>query len=82
MIFNFIGHRDWTFRAVGDKTIHLKRYGLVLVSAVALQVLFFWIGHGLLHLFDLVVAPLVVILISVYTYLMHRTFTFKQKSQI
>lgn len=80
--FNFFAHRHWTFRSQGGKMEEAKRYLVVAVTAVALEVLLFWIADERLHIQHLIAAVAVPIVIPLYTYAMHRTYTFRPISAI
>jgi len=76
-VLNYLAHRAWTFRARGSHVRQVARYGLVALSAIALQSVLFWIGYHVLHIHDLIVIFIVAILIPFYTYLAHKLFTFR-----
>ena len=79
-IFNYLAHRAWTFQSRGAHFDQMWRYGVVAVSATLLQSGLFWLGHAYLGWYDFVVILIVAVLIPLYTYLMHRVFTFKLPS--
>ena len=81
VIFNFFGHREYTFRVVERSHAQLAKYLIVLLGGVGLQVVLFWLGHSVFKVYDLLVAPGVVVLVSLFTFTIHRTFTFKPKAQ-
>jgi len=77
-VFNFIAHRQWTFRAHATNHVdQLWRYVAVLVSAMLFQSGLFWFGHEYLHVYDFAVAFVSAGISAFYTYAMHRFFTFK-----
>lgn len=76
-IYNFLAHRRWTF---GVRERHIRqwtRYVVVVISALSIQSLLFWLGERVLHIYDFIVFFAVTALISVYTYFMHKIFTFR-----
>ncbi len=78
--FNYLAHRTWTFK-VGGEGRHLKhigRYLFVVGTAMGIQLFFFWLGHEVFHFFDFAVAIALQGFIPIYTYLMHRFFTFRE----
>ena len=77
-VFNFFAHRRWTFAAHNDSAgKQIPRFILVAIIAVALQSFLFWIGHAVLHIYDLIVVVAVSALIPLFTYVVHRSFTFR-----
>lgn len=81
VVFNFFGHREYTFRVVERHHAQLIRYLIVLAGGVGLQVLFFWLGHSVFKVYDLVVAPGAIIISSLFTFFTHQAFTFKTRNQ-
>jgi putative flippase GtrA len=81
-VFNFFAHRWYTFRSQGRKRKEIPRYLFVLVTSAIIQSLLFWLGHEFLHLHDLLVAFLVPAIIPLYTYAMHRLFTFRHPTVV
>ena len=75
-VFNFFAHRHWTFQARNKHIGQLSRYLLVLITATALQSFLFWLGHEFFHWYDFAVVIVVTGLIALYTYTLHRFFTF------
>ena len=76
-VFNFFAHQHWTFQ-VKNKHIHqLSRYLAVLVTSMILQSFLFWLGHEFFHFYDFAVVIVVTGLIALYTYTLHRGFTFR-----
>lgn len=86
VVFNFLAHRNWTYRAKavagGAFASQAFRYGLVVGSSAALNALLFWAGHSLLGFYDIFVAILAAGICAVYTYVAHRLFTFNLKQEL
>ncbi len=82
--FNFVAHRNWTYKAKGDVGGAVGgqavRYALVVGSSTALNALLFWIGHTRLGVYDLFVAVFAAGICAMYTYVAHRFFTFRVPS--
>lgn len=78
-IFNFLAHRGWTFKAEHRSWTQMVRFLIVVLTAMPLQSFIFWIGYRLFHIHDLIMIVVATALIPLYTYCMHRTFTFRKK---
>ncbi len=76
-IFNYLAHRSWTFRSQGQHRDQMWRYIIVTVSATLLQSGLFWLGHVYFGWYDFIVILLVAAVIPLFTYAMHRVFTFR-----
>lgn len=77
-VFNFWAHRRITFEAHAHSSHRqLVRYLIVMFSAMALQSGLFWLGHAVFGLYDFLVIVAVAVLIPLYTYLLHKFFTFR-----
>jgi putative flippase GtrA len=76
MAFNYSLNRVWTFKEQGSAKGSAKRYAVVALSASAICALMFWIGHDLLHIYDMLVVVVVNLLIPFYTFAAHRMYTF------
>ena len=79
-IFNFFAHRGYTFRSTGRMREEGVRYLVVMVSAMSLQNALFWFGHGVLKWYDAYVFVGVGAFIPLFTYALHRVYTFRRHS--
>lgn len=75
-LFNYSAHRTWTFRSSGKHRDHLWRYLFVMISAMAIQAGLFWLGHDVLGVYDFALIIILAGVVPIYTYVMHRWFTF------
>ncbi len=74
---NFLLNKKLTFQAQGRGAQGaIGRFATVAVIATGLNNVFFWIGHDILHLFDLAVILLNTGLVAMFTFTSHRLFTF------
>ena len=74
---NFVLNKKLTFQAQGKGAEGaIGRFATVAVIATGLNNVFFWIGHDILHVFDLMVIFLNTGLIALFTFTSHRLFTF------
>ncbi|MFA6099450.1 MAG: GtrA family protein [Patescibacteria group bacterium] len=76
LIYNYSLNRLWTF---GDQTSakgSAKRYAVVAFTASIFSSILFWMGHDLLHVYDLYVVVVVNLLVPFYTFISHRKYTF------
>ncbi|MCK9361055.1 GtrA family protein [Patescibacteria group bacterium] len=80
VLFNYLAHRFWTYRAKETNIQQIAWYAFVAGSVTFLQTFLFWIGHVVLGLFDYLVILLVGMICACYTFLMHRYFTFRPRS--
>ena len=78
-VFNFLAHQRWTYKAGKIAHEHVRRYIVVIISGLVLNGIGFWIGESLLHIDDRIVFVGVSLLVPIFTYIMHRQFTFKNK---
>jgi len=81
VLFNFVAHRSWTYRAAGqgnDMKGQMVRYALVVGSSTLLNSFLFWLAHNTLGVYDLIAAVFAAGVCAVYTYVAHRLFTFKK----
>ncbi len=81
-IFNFFAHRSYTFRSNGRKRDQLPRYLFVMVTAMGLQTFLFWLGHAIFKVHDFLVIFVVGACIPLYTYGLHRWFTFRSSPEV
>ncbi len=81
-IFNFLAHQRFTYKAGKIAHAHVGKYLIVLTLGICLNSVLFWIGHALLRLDDRVVFVVASLLVPLFTYVMHRQFTFKHKEDI
>jgi putative flippase GtrA len=81
-IFNFLAHRWITFQSQGKHRDQIPRYLFVLVSAMALQSALFWVGNEVLKVYDIFVAIGTSFIVPVYTYSMHRWWTFRPAREL
>ncbi len=81
-LFNFFAHRHWTFRSQGVKIDEAKRFLVVAVTAIGLEAILFWIADEKLHIQHLVAAIAVPVVIPLYTYAMHRSYTFRHAGHV
>ncbi|MFZ6015915.1 MAG: GtrA family protein [Patescibacteria group bacterium] len=79
VIFNFLGHRLWTFQDQKSDNKSPLRYALIVAVGFILSALLFWIGHALLKVYDLLVVVLTGFSVPIVTYLGHRFYTFKNQ---
>jgi putative flippase GtrA len=78
-LYNFTMHRNWTFQARAFNAAMVGRYLVVVVIGTALASIFFYIGHDLLHIYDLVVVTGTPFIVAGATYFLHRWYTFHPK---
>ena len=78
-IISFIGHREWTFQVRHSISQQFIRFVITAVLAGAVQTTSFWFFHSLLTLYDLLSAIISSGIAAVFSYLMHRFFTFNAK---
>jgi putative flippase GtrA len=74
-IANFEANCHFTFRS-RRSTGTLFRFGLVALAASVLNAALFWLGHAVLHLYDLAVIVGNTAVVAVFTFSSHRLFTF------
>ncbi len=73
---NYELNRHFTFRA-GRRTVgNMGRFVVVAVVALGLNNGLFYVGHAILHLYDLWVIVGVTLIVAVFTFTAHRFFTF------
>lgn len=78
-IYNFTLHRSWTFNTRSFSHGMLARYVMVVIIGAGLSGFFFYIGHELLHFYDLAVLIGSAFIVAGATYVLHRWFTFNEK---
>ncbi|KAA0206499.1 GtrA family protein [Candidatus Uhrbacteria bacterium] len=78
VLFNYVAHRFWTYRAKETSMRQIAWYAFVVASVTFLQSFLFWVGHVVLGLYDFFVIIVVGGLCACYTFLMHKYFTFKK----
>jgi len=76
-IFGFFAHRKYTYQSSGSHIRQAPRFLVVMLSAMALQAVLFWVGHELLHMFDFLVMFLLAVIIPIFTFILHRVYTFR-----
>lgn len=76
MIYNYTLHRLWTFKFQTPHPGSAGRYVAVVAIASALDAVFFYIGHDILKVYDLLVLVVNAALIAAFTFSAHRWFTF------
>ena len=81
---NFLAHQKFTYKAkesaglgFNSDIAHLQKYSMVLLSGMALNSAGFWIGHERLYIDDKIVVIVMALVVPIYTYIMHRQFTFR-----
>ncbi|HPN15460.1 MAG TPA: GtrA family protein [bacterium] len=76
LIFNYAGNRAWTFGGQETAKGSAFRYVRVALMASAMSAGLFWLGHEALRIFDLWVLAGVNLIIPIFTFIMHRIYTF------
>lgn len=79
--FNFLMHRSWTFRTQAFSISMVIRYLSVLVAGTAINAVLFYVGHEILHLYDILVKIGSVFLVAGGSYTLHRWYTFHPKHE-
>ncbi|MDD5725941.1 MAG: GtrA family protein [Patescibacteria group bacterium] len=79
LAYNYSLNRLWTFGDQSSAKGSAWRYSVVAVTASAICAVLFWIGHDLLHFYDLYVVVMVNLLIPFYTFVAHRLYTFHEQ---
>lgn len=77
LIYNYSLNRAWTFGDQASARGSVKRYAVVAATASVISSVLFWIGHDLLHFYDLYVVVAVSLLVPFYTFISHRKYTFR-----
>jgi putative flippase GtrA len=78
-IYNFTLHRAWTFRTQHFSGAMVARYLGVIALGAFLSGVLFYVGHEMLHIYDIVVLIGSAFLVAGATYTLHRWFTFHPK---
>ncbi|MCC7357368.1 GtrA family protein [Candidatus Uhrbacteria bacterium] len=74
---NYILNKKHTFNAQGKCAQGaIGRFTTVAIIATVMNNVFFWIGHDIFHVFDLLVILCNTGIIAVFTFSSHRLFTF------
>ena len=76
---NYEANRFFTFDKAERSLRTATRFALIAVVAFILNNALFWLGHGILGLYDLYVIVFVTLLVACVTFTGHRYFTFRQK---
>lgn len=77
LVYNYTLNRAWTFKDHASAKGSVKRYAVVAIGASLISSVLFWVGHDLLHFFDLYVVVAVNLLVPLYTFAAHRQYTFR-----
>lgn len=77
-VFNFFAHQRFTYQAGKTHRGHIGKYLFVLGTGTGLNALGFWMGHTRLGIDDRIVIVCMAMTVPIYTYIMHRQFTFKK----
>lgn len=80
VLFNYTAHRFWTYQAKHTNARQIAWYLFVAVSVTFLQSFLFWLGHVVLGIYDYLVILMVGVICALYTFLMHRYFTFRVRT--
>lgn len=80
VLFNYTAHRFWTYQAKQTSVRQIAWYLFVATSVTFLQSFLFWTGHVLLGIYDYLVILMVGVICALYTFLMHRYFTFRVRT--
>ncbi len=76
---NYLLNKRITFKANAQGMGALGRFATVAIIATGLNNIFFWIGHDLLHVYDLIVIIANTAIVAVFTFTSHRLFTFHEQ---
>lgn len=80
VLFNYTAHRFWTYQAKQADVRQIAWYLFVATSVTFLQSFLFWLGHVFLGIYDYLVILMVGVICALYTFLMHRYFTFRVRT--
>lgn len=79
-VFNFFAHQRFTYQAGKTHGAHIGKYLFVLATGTGLNAFGFWMGHTRFGIDDRIVIVCMALTVPVYTYIMHRQFTFKKSA--
>ena len=74
--YNYFMNRFWTFGHQKPAPGSLQRYLAVVAAGVTLDAGFFYLGHKVFGLYDIAVTSASSLIISMFTFMTHRLFTF------
>ncbi|MFH1077782.1 MAG: GtrA family protein [Patescibacteria group bacterium] len=75
-VYNYFSNRYWTFGHQEPAPGSLKRYLTVFAFGAAADASLFYVGHEIFKVYDLIVIVFVTGLVSMFTFVTHRLFTF------
>lgn len=75
-IYNFVMHARWTFSRDTLTVRMLARYIFAVMLGTALSGTLFFLGHEVLRIHDLLVVVATGAIVAVFSYLVHRWYTF------
>ena len=76
---NYLLNKRLTFSADTHYPGVMGRFAGVAVMALGLNAFLFWLGHDVLHLYDLFVIIGNTLIVAIFTFTSHRQFTFHPK---
>lgn len=78
VIVSYLLQRNWTFQAAGSHRRQFVRYFAVTFSGLLLNLLLMYTGVEILKLWYFFALSITVILVSVWSYTLHRRWTFER----